>query len=655
MRRQAFGTRKDDTTSDLDLMFCTDSLVVSNIMRLASEPRAYTTIRTFTGGNNAETTRIKAEGCEFSMILKQSKKDTADSLVYEYLAGLSINELACYYPCFPRTYLLTTEAGPTQALEYEQRPSRAALLRLVSHGCEANGGSRLRLQYMPVCDSIDGFVKRIVDTKGEEQVGLLHSLVCILHTLYFALSSVAGLFTHYDLHTLNVGVVEIAEGAVHVTAHSGDSTITYTTRHMPVMWDFGRSFVDCRSIRPSLHSSDEIFAAVCDQDKNDYSEIVRNEHDELYFKQKGGGPCADACGDKRGYSSWPFPRVDAHYRERVFERQEGGRMPESYVPCNTADNMLISRVLGDKRLCASVKSAAGVHPIYAAMDVLMSAKRASVHETLRQLSSAVSSEDFQRYISTVAVPIYKELHVWYGLRRPFSTESNHAADEPASTVRVEQAAKRRDVGAIFTDASEHLTERDRLVHLEMVRARRYTALSRDTGDFRAIEGALRAVCDRKAGEVKAEHESQEAVPLVHSASGTSRPISRALELTYGTVTPSGYVERRMCVAARYDDEVSAQAYSCGSRNGVVDTVDLHLDERGRVLEDLCAVCDTLGLALNATVSCATKGDYDAKKEKYARLGFETTRAVIRQRHWKQHKTLVVAFKRAPRSAFGLYV
>jgi hypothetical protein len=222
-------------------------------------------------------------------------------------------------------------------------------------------------------------------------------------------------------------------------------------------------------------------------------------------------------------------------------------------------------------------------------------------------------------------------------------------------VRVEQAAKRRDVGAIFTDASEHLTERDRLVHLEMVRARRYTALSRDTGDFRAIEGALRAVCDRKAGEVKAEHESQEAVPLVHSASGTSRPISRALELTYGTVTPSGYVERRMCVAARYDDEVSAQAYSCGSRNGVVDTVDLHLDERGRVLEDLCAVCDTLGLALNATVSCATKGDYDAKKEKYARLGFETTRAVIRQRHWKQHKTLVVAFKRAPRSAFGLYV
>ena len=54
MGRQTFGTRKDDITSDLDLMFCTDSRVVSNIMRLASEPRAYTTIRTFTGGNNAE-------------------------------------------------------------------------------------------------------------------------------------------------------------------------------------------------------------------------------------------------------------------------------------------------------------------------------------------------------------------------------------------------------------------------------------------------------------------------------------------------------------------------------------------------------------------------------------------------------------------------
>jgi hypothetical protein len=47
MGRQTFGTRKDDITSDLDLMFCTDSRVVSNIMRLASEPRAYTTIRTF--------------------------------------------------------------------------------------------------------------------------------------------------------------------------------------------------------------------------------------------------------------------------------------------------------------------------------------------------------------------------------------------------------------------------------------------------------------------------------------------------------------------------------------------------------------------------------------------------------------------------------
>ena len=121
-------------------------------------------------------------------------------------------------------------------------------------------------------------------------------------------------------------------------------------------------------------------------------------------------------------------------------------------------------------------------------------------------------------------------------------------------------------------------------------------------------------------------------------------------MTYGSVTYThGYVERRMRFMARYEHgAVSALAYSCGSRQDVVDTVDIHLDERGVVLRDLCAVCDALGLVLSAAVSCATKDDYASKKEKYAALGFVQKRvkvnkpsSVIKQR------TLIVRFVRTP--------
>jgi hypothetical protein len=675
--------------ADLELMFCTEKRIVSRVAEAASEPREHATMYALGVGNNASAERIKADG-EFSMVQKKAKRKKADSLVYEYLAGLHVNELACYFPCFPRTYALFTEAGSLvhQAQAYAQAPSHATLGALVSAGCEANDRMYLRTQHMPVSYSMDAFVGRIVEAKGEEQVALMHALLTALWFVYFALSSVAGVFTHYDLHTQNVGVVEIPDGTVRVTGHYGacgthgqkeSADVSYTTRHMPVVWDFGRSFVDCRSLRRSLHSSDEIFEAVCARDRNDYSEIVHNdEFDVLGFKVKETpGPCAAVCGNESGYRTWPMPSVDAHYRERVFA-QEDGRGRETYLPSHSADTMLVSGALEDKRLVAAVKAQHGAHAVYAAVDALMRAKRTSVHDTLRQLQHAVSSAEFQAYVDAGAHARHvRHVQVWYGLARPFSTEplAPQRDDENGAFVPVESVAepeytlatKRFYDAAVFTDTAACPftggAEREGRIIGGLVRALRYTALERRgsadaAADFGAIERALQSVCERKASEIEAEHGLKSAAAVVLSVARTQSALSRALDMTYGTVTPTGYVERKMCVLARYDGDgdgdgdggggpaaAAALLFSSGGRDGVVDTVDIHMDEEGLVLRDLCAVCDSLGLVISASAACATRADHAAKKEKYARLGFQATRAIARQS--RTHRTLVARFRRAP--------
>lgn len=658
-RHTAFGMHSGVDTVDLEHMLCTDSDRISNLMQRASELSAYTILSTMSDGNNASAHRIKPNDAEFSMIQKRSKWGNADSIVYEYLAGLSVNELACYYPCFPRTYVLSTDAGvPNEAREYADSPSLRTLGELISLGCTASDRLCVYTQYMPAVCSMDKFIEMIAAANGATQISLLHSLVSMMHILYTVLSSVAGVFTHYDLHTNNVGVVEI-QGGVRVTAHTGDGHVSYVTRHMPVIWDFGRSFVDCTSIRPSLHSSDEIFRLVCDLDTNNYAEIIAVDEDDVeYGTKEPGGPCAKTCGDERGYRMWPSILADNHYRTAVFSRRQGGRGPEIYVSSETADLMLVNSVLTNRTLVAAVKAAAGSHAIYTTLSELMDAKNASsIHDMFSRLHSVVSRDAFRVLSGDVA---YKHVHVWYGMCRHFSTEEAPVAHEEPAVPFVALGETRLNVGAVFSDGPA--TERDSLLLNEILRTQSYTALDRSASngdDLRALESALSAIHDVRCSEIRAEHKIEEAGPFVTSVSGAFQKLGPGvLDMTYGSVSYThGYRKRRMCFMARYErDSVCALAYSCGSRRDVVDTVDIHLDESGIVLRDLCAACDSLRLVISASVSCATTGDYAFKKEKYAALGFVQNRAKVRTPNSVvKQRTLIVGFLRTPgatQAAFG---
>jgi hypothetical protein len=205
---------------DLEVLYSTDRAFISAITSLCADPSAYEGKQTISRdmGRSSIAERVRLQGSEVSVMLKRNRAGTSDSLVYEYLVGLSINELAEYYPCFPRTYMIAADPGMQNlAAEYTADPSTSALSDLVALGCKMNERLCLAIQYMPVCDTLHSFLKRAAAATGAVQVGLVHSLIAMLHVLYMTLSSVAGSFTHYDLHTENVGVVEIPDGAVLLT------------------------------------------------------------------------------------------------------------------------------------------------------------------------------------------------------------------------------------------------------------------------------------------------------------------------------------------------------------------------------------------------------------------------------------------------------
>lgn len=233
------------------------------------------------------------------LIQKNNKKLSSDNLVYEYLTGLCVNHFSKFYPCFIKTYqicayksdddfneILNTKRKSTASkpLGSMLRPLNTQNIEeLIKNSCQT---PKLCLisQYVDFYSSLESQVKHLEK----------HKLLIILYLIYSCLSSFADQFTHYDLHAENVQLVRIPAfeksgkqipRCVVIKMHlKNGQVVSFKTRYLPVIIDYGRSFVNCSGI----HSS-KLLQTVCKYDKTN--------------KRIQDRVCRERCGDLHGYWS----------------------------------------------------------------------------------------------------------------------------------------------------------------------------------------------------------------------------------------------------------------------------------------------------------------------------------------------------------------
>lgn len=204
-------------------------------------------------------------------VLKSAANPGADNLAYEYIVGQFINKQAKRFPCFIDTYGL-----------YYYNSNAAWNHSKNSANINASVLKRdLTLQkdpfnYKKMCEDSKHCAILVEHLKGVQSIGdifnntqyihemrsfLLYKIPFILYQVYFPLSILRNVFTHYDLHQDNVLLYEPIRGK-HIKYHYhtvAGGVITFSSPYIVKIIDYGRSFYRSHTqIRPR-----EIYENLC--------------------------------------------------------------------------------------------------------------------------------------------------------------------------------------------------------------------------------------------------------------------------------------------------------------------------------------------------------------------------------------------------------
>lgn len=194
-------------------------------------------------------------------ILKCSQRRRADNLVYEYWAGLFVNNLVKKYPCFLETYGLfqfknerswryissTPKGDNIQNMgEFElvcQPPKNCNVDDL----CVRAKHYSVLIQYIEQPTGYGEFLKTILQESFHKRLSGQDKfdLMTTLHTVYYTLSSLQPEFTHYDLHQNNVVIYKPFgdQKQIRYIYHLKDGTsLTYCSEYMTKILDYGRAY-----------------------------------------------------------------------------------------------------------------------------------------------------------------------------------------------------------------------------------------------------------------------------------------------------------------------------------------------------------------------------------------------------------------------------
>ena len=192
---------------------------------------------------------------ENSRLMKCQTSITADPLVYEYLAGMFVNTyLVPRFPNFIQTYgcyrfsdhnfyqFLQNMRDPQRVLPATFRKCLTTVnvnaANITTEICSQNAKYNcLLLEYVQISTTFEALLKH-KEEAGREVAGLLYQI-------YFALSRVKDVFTHYDLHMDNVLLQKCPDGGYYDFHYFDDANrekVRFKSQYMAKFIDYGMSY-----------------------------------------------------------------------------------------------------------------------------------------------------------------------------------------------------------------------------------------------------------------------------------------------------------------------------------------------------------------------------------------------------------------------------
>ena len=226
-------------------------------------------------------------GYRLKLVLKSTildKQGYGDNLLYEYLVGRCVNRFCDYFPNFIRTYgsyqyknqskydfilnscsHLSKRILPENLEYYLYNNSYENLNDNIINGCKNNKYMSVLTQYVPYQYDLRHYIHLLATGKIFQQQNITQ-LIKILYMIYAPLKVLSNHYTHYDLHDKNILLYEVPNNQyIDIRYYKNDKDyILIKTRYIPIIIDYGRSWIDCKFFDKELLNSNEILNIVGD-------------------------------------------------------------------------------------------------------------------------------------------------------------------------------------------------------------------------------------------------------------------------------------------------------------------------------------------------------------------------------------------------------
>ena len=197
----------------------------------------------------------------YSAILKTSKKNTSDNLLYEFLVGINyINEMTLKFPCFVKTYNIFYNTSKMFYMDMiSNTPFHSSYFNIYMKPVDINTVSTkmycqnpkyfsLLIENIANAMTLHDFINEHIIKSKTESIEIRRykemEIVKILFQIYYVLDELSRTFTHYDLHERNVLIEELPEDEyIHMRyRYSNGNIVEFQTHYIARIIDYGKCF-----------------------------------------------------------------------------------------------------------------------------------------------------------------------------------------------------------------------------------------------------------------------------------------------------------------------------------------------------------------------------------------------------------------------------
>jgi len=188
-------------------------------------------------------------------ILKSSKRNKSDNLLYEFLIGHAyINPLVDKLPCFIYTYGLyyyKNEKDWKRMYDASQVTPKFIKHALVPQTSIQYNKACVDAKYISILIQGLHYSEKVSD-KIKSSRFLNDNLAHVLFILYHTLSTLSKSFTHYDLHVDNVLLARLPSNKYIRYVYHLSTEVTFLCPYIPKIIDYGRCFFDNGTIHSKM-------------------------------------------------------------------------------------------------------------------------------------------------------------------------------------------------------------------------------------------------------------------------------------------------------------------------------------------------------------------------------------------------------------------